>query len=37
MKVIFGSYIEVIIDPQRDLGETIEIVFTPHVQSLLLL
>lgn len=27
MKVIFGSYIEVIIDPQMDLGETVRIVF----------
>lgn len=34
MKVIFGSYIEVIIDPQMDLGETIRIVFAPDVQSL---
>lgn len=27
MKVIFGSYIEVIIDPQMDLGETVRIVY----------
>jgi hypothetical protein len=36
MKVIFGSYIEVIIDPQMDLGEMIWIVFAHVVQSLLL-
>lgn len=29
MKVIFGSYTEVIIDPQMDLGEMIRIVFLP--------
>lgn len=34
MKVIFGSYIEVIIDPWIDLGdETIRIVFTPMYKA----
>lgn len=36
MKVIFGLYIGVIIDPQLDTGETVRTVFAPDVQSLLL-
>lgn len=33
MKVIFGGYIEMIIDPQMDLGETVRIVFAPMYKA----